>query len=222
MKVVIQCAAGKQAHAGHLQRSDGTPVLFVADPARAPRASGVFYARPDDLADDGRTWRDRLLEYNRSPAGNPLKLLPAIELYENPAYRRLVSKFGIDKVFVLSAGWGLIPADFLTPTYDITFSQSADDYKRRRKSDLYSDLSLFPADSDEALVFLGGKDYLPLFVALTRRANGPRVVLYNSMNRPDAPGCTLQRYVTTARTNWHYECAQALIEGRLGLPLPEC
>ena len=49
-------------------------------------------------------------------------------------------------------------------------------------------------------------------------AKGRRVAFYNSMNRPEAPGCTLQRYVTTTRTNWHYECAQALMDGRLGLP----
>ena len=77
---------GQQAlHAGHMRRRerDGTPVMFVADPAHAPRAGDLVYARPDDLADDGRIWRDWLLEYNRLPGSNPLKLLPAFELYEN-------------------------------------------------------------------------------------------------------------------------------------------
>jgi hypothetical protein len=218
MNVVIQCAASKRSNAGHMRRRDGTPVMFVADPAHAPRASDLVYARPDDLGDDGRTWRAALLEYNRSPGSNPLKLLPAFELYENPAYGRLAARFGIDKLFILSAGWGLIPAAFLTPAYDITFSQNAEDFKRRRKSNTYQDFSLFPADSDEVLVFLGGKDYLPLFATLTDGAKGRRVAFYNSMNRPEAPECTLQRYVTTTRTNWHYECAQALMDGRLGLP----
>ena len=219
MNVVIQCAAGKRSNAGYMRRRDGMPVLFVAFPGHAPRTVDLVYARPDDLADDGRTWRNGLLDYNRSPGSNPLKLLPAFALYENPAYGRLATKFGVDKLFILSAGWGLIPAAFLTPAYDITFSQSADAYKRRRKSSAYRDLSLFPADSDETLVFLGGKDYLPLFAALTRDAKGQRVVFYNSMNRPEAPGCTLQRYVTTTRTNWHYECAQALMDGRIDLPV---
>lgn len=218
MNVVIQCAASKRSDAGHMRRYDGTRVLFVADPAQAPCEVEPVYARPDDLADDGRTWRDALLEYNRSPGSNPLKLMRAFELYANPAYGRLVAKFGIDKVFILSAGWGLIPATFLTPVYDITFSQRADNYKRRRKSTAYRDLRLFPVDSDEALVFLGGKDYLPLFAALTHSARGRRVAFYNSMHRPELPGCTLQRYVTTTMTNWHYECAQALMEGRVGLP----
>ena len=218
MNVVIQCAARKRSDAGHMRGRDGTPVMFVADPAHAPRAGDLVYARPDDLADDGRTWRDWLLEYNCLPGSNPLSLLPAFELYRNSAYERLVAKFGIEKVFILSAGWGLIPATFLTPVYDITFSQNADGYKRRRKSQAYRDLALLSANSQEDVVFLGGKDYLPLFTALTNNAKGRRVAFYNSMKRPEAPGCTLQRYVTTTRTNWHYGCAQDLIDGRVGMP----
>ncbi|BAU49572.1 hypothetical protein SVA_3024 [Sulfurifustis variabilis] len=42
-------------------------------------------------------------------------------------------------VFILSAGWGLIGAAFLTPVYDITFSNSADDYKRRRRRNQFDD-----------------------------------------------------------------------------------
>jgi hypothetical protein len=219
MNVVIQCASSKRSYAGHLRRRDGTPVAFVADPAHAPGAGDQFYARPDDLADDGRTWRDLLLDYNRSPGRNPLNLLPASELYAKPAYGRLIAKFGIDKLFILSAGWGLIPATFLTPAYDITFSQGAENYKRRRKSDAYRDLCLFPADSDEPLVFLGGKDYLPLFAMLTGGAKGRRIVFYNSMHPPpEASGCTPQRYWTKTQTNWHYECAEALIDGRVASP----
>lgn len=48
-------------------------------------------------------------------------------------------KFGLDNVMILSAGWGLIPAQFLTPRYDITFSASAEPYVRRRKNQAYED-----------------------------------------------------------------------------------
>ena len=61
---------------------------------------------------------------------SPFGLLPAYQLYENSTYNRLVDRFGLSNVYILSAGWGLIPADFLTPHYDITFSASADAYKR--------------------------------------------------------------------------------------------
>jgi len=95
------------------------------------------YARPDDRSDTGTLWRDVLLKYNREPDGNPLGLYPAHQLYENKAYWRLADELGVQNVYILSAGWGLIRADFLTPYYDITFSLSADAYKRRRKADRY-------------------------------------------------------------------------------------
>ena len=33
-------------------------------------------------------------------------------------------------------------------------------------------------------------------------------MFYNSGRAPEAPGCLLERFVTTTRTNWHYECAR--------------
>lgn len=214
MNIVIQCAARKHPAAGHM-RHDGKSVMFVANPTLAPTALDTIYARPDDQTENGRTWRDLLLDYNKSHENNPLGLQRAFDLYENPIYERLVAKFGIDNVFILSAGWGLIPASFLTPGYNITFNTSAEKVNRRLKTDIYDDLRLLPADSDVPVIFLGGKDYVPLFVKLTRELHGHRIVFYNSLNPPVTPECKAQRYITTTRTNWHYECAQALIEGRL-------
>lgn len=214
MIVVIQCAATKDEKAGKLRAADGKPVLFVADPARAPQSSEMRYARPDDLSDYGASWRELLLRYNERQDGNPFGLLPAIDLYENSVYHRLSDAFGMEDTFILSAGWGLISGSFLTPDYDITFSQSADPYKRRRRSDLYRDLCQLPADTNETIFFFGGKDYVPLFVALTKDISAPKTVFYNSAQAPVAPGCTLQRFETTTRTNWHYECANAFIRSR--------
>ena len=58
------------------------------------------------------------MDYNNNPAGNSLGLLPVYRLYANPVYERLVDKLGVANVYILSAGWGLIRADFLTPSYD--------------------------------------------------------------------------------------------------------
>ena len=57
--------------------------------------------------------------------------------------------------YILSAGWGLINSEFLTPYYDITFSAAADNYKRRRKADTYRDFCMLPEDVDELIVFFG-------------------------------------------------------------------
>lgn len=217
MIVVIQCAARKSPDAGHLRRRNGKPVFFVADPHSAPNDKSYLYARPDDQSDNGVSWRAVLLEYNKKPGNNPLGLLPAWRLYQNPTYGRLVDRVGIENTYILSAGWGLIAADFLTPDYDITFSPSADRYKRRRKKDRYDDLRMLPANTTKPVVFFGGKDYVPLFCSLTERVKGQRVLFYNSATLPDAPGCTLKRFDTTTRTNWHYECANAFIKEKIGI-----
>jgi hypothetical protein len=193
---------------------DGRPVHFVADAQTAPANPGIVYARPDDRTVTGQSWRELVLDYNAEPHHNPLGLYPAFQLYENRTYGRLVDQCGLDNVFILSAGWGLISAGFLTPYYDITFSPSADAYKRRRKSDRYDDLCLLKLNADDIL-FFGGKDYLPLFCALTRTISGRKTVFYNSAQVPQAAGCILKRFETTTRTNWHYECANAFLDGSM-------
>lgn len=217
MIVVIQCAATKRSDAGRFISPDGKSVIFVADPRAAPADDTCIYARPDDQAQNGITWRDLLLSYNEA-GGNPLGLCPAYRLYKNETYGRLANRLGLDKLYILSAGWGLISAEFLTPYYDITFSPSAEAYKRRRKTDRYRDFCMLPIPTDEPIVFFGGKDYIPLFCVLTESAKGTRTVVYNSAQPPAAAGCVLERFGTTTRTNWHYECANHFLN-RQGAPL---
>jgi len=193
-------------------------VHFVAHPNETGQGDGQFYARPDDLSDDGRTWRKRLLSYNATPDANPLRLLPAYRLYGNHVYRSLEERLGGANLFILSAGWGLIPATFLTPDYNITFSGSASSAFRRRRSDVFHDWSLIDGGSPEPLVFLGGKDYLPHFARLTNHYRGPRIAVFNSSDEPTREGLTLVRYETSTRTNWHYEAAKSLLDGTFRLP----
>ncbi len=221
MTVVISCAGGKNPFAGYMLTENGQRVMFVADPQEAPLDESIIYKRPDDLAHSGLSWRDKLIEYNSkykdTASGNPLGLLPAWKLYKNPAYSELVSAFDIQNIFILSAGWGLIHADFLTPTYDITFSQQAEAYKRRRKRDIYKDFATLPKDICEPVVFLGGKDYIPLFCYLTEDIKSKRIVFYNSKVPPDAPGCELRSFITKTRTNWHYKCARELAQQNINI-----
>lgn len=206
---VIACAASKKLDAGHLVDAE-QEVTFVARPDLAP-ADGCFYKRPDDRASSGRSFRNMLEEYNRDRrADNPWGLLPAWELYKHRAYRALRDACGADKLFILSAGWGLVGADYLLPCYDITFSNSAkgkNAHKRRQHGDPgYRDFAMLPKDTSERVFFFGGKDYVSLFCRLTKGV-AQRKVFYNSATPPSAPGCELDRYHTTTRTNWHYECA---------------
>ena len=184
----------------------------MANPQKAPQSERYVFARPDDIAQDSVSWRDLLVQYNQSPDNNRYGLLRAIDLYSNDTYRQLATKVGKKNTYILSAGWGLIPADFLTPAYDITFSAAADAYNRRRRKERYCDLRMLPA-TNQPVLFFGGKDYVPLFCELTKHVGGPRTVFYNSATLPTAPGCLLQRFNTSTRTNSHYECVQAFITG---------
>ena len=215
--VVIQCAGRKQPNAGYLRNNDGRKVMFVANPDNAPKDASYAYARPDGVDDAGEPWREKLLRYNREQPDNPLGLLPAWQLCQNPAYGLLYRKCGPDNLYILSAGWGLIRADFLTPYYDITFNSSAEKYQRRYRRAPYDDFRMLPDDTDKPVVFFGGKDYVGLFSELTGRVQGPRRVLYNANNAPKAPGCQTVRFHTNTRTNWHYEAARAYVEGHLNI-----
>jgi len=212
--VVIQCAGRKIEDAPSLRGEDGRSVSFVAQPELAPD-DGTLFARPDDRSDDGTSWRQRLRKYNHTKGSNPLELIPAARLYSPPIYGSLAAKLPASKLFILSAGWGLIRSDFLTPAYDITFSAQAKQVSRRKKSADYKDFCCLELGDDQPLLFFGGKDYLKLFCCLTHGYRGKRTVFYNSANPPKAPDCALQKFETKRRTNWHYECAQAYLDGRL-------
>ena len=80
MIVVIQCAACKAADAGHLRTQEGRNVMSVANPDLAPPDDECIYARPDDVAETGTSWRTVLRQYNENPGDNPLGLLPAWRL----------------------------------------------------------------------------------------------------------------------------------------------
>ena len=55
---------------------------------------------------------------------------------------------------------------------------------------------------------------LPRLVELAQRLPAEQVE-YNSGRIPLAPGWTLRRFETSTRTNWHYECANAFVDGEL-------
>jgi uncharacterized protein DUF6884 len=212
--IVIQCASNKQERAGHLRTRDGRRVVFVARPELATQGGDVW-ARPDDASDVTRlTWRARL----EASQADQSHLLPAIELYTNSAYGELGRRFGSERVFILSAGWGLVRGSYRLPKYDITFSKQADKYKQRRPEDSYQDFNQLPREPDGPVVFLGGRDYLPLFSALTRDVRAKVVVPYRC---PPGPGTgTVRReghlllvpYPTAALTNWYYGCAKRLCD----------
>lgn len=193
--------------------------MFVANPDLAPTDSDRVHARPDDVSDTGTSWRTVLRRYNENPGDNRLGLLPAWRLYRNPTYGTLAEHCGLDRLYILSAGWGLIPAEYLTPNYDITFSaaQNVQKFKRRRRHGTYRDFRMLPNDVSEPILFFGGRDYIPLFCRLTAETASQRTVFYAG-SEPAVPGCRAQRF-GKPYTNWHYQCAKSYVNESFRLNL---
>ena len=217
MIAIIQCAGSKRENAGSLRTQDGRKAMFVADPALAPRSDELVYAHPDGDSGSGASWRDVLRGYNEnykeSPSNNPLGILPAWQLYCPPTYELLANHFGLERLYILSAGWGLLRAGFLTPDYDITFSSVSRDekFKRRSHRATFHDFCLSPSANAEEIVFFGGKSYVPLFCKLTAAATGRRTVFFAG-TAPAAPGCILKSF-GRPYTNWQYKCAGDFVRG---------
>ena len=216
--VVIQGGEDKVAGAGHMVLPDGRRVVFVAEPGVAPSDPDMAYRRPDDRADGIQTFRDALVAYNGAPEDNPLGLLPAWRLYQDDAYRTLAEGVEPENLFILSAGWGLIESDFLTPTYDITFSNGVATYKRRRPRDSYNDLRRLPSEGTGRLVFAGGTDYIPLFLELTEDLTTERIVYHHVSRVPHATDVQLVPVESDDTNDWHLQWARDYAAGRVALP----
>jgi hypothetical protein len=227
MKVVIQCASQKQSGAGRLRDAAGREVVFVARPdLREEGLPAGRRCRPDDPADGDETWRDVLVRYNRD-GSNPDGLLPAGDLYrprECPdLYRELCAALGRENVLVLSAGWGLIRSDFLTPDYDITFSAAKNVGPcRRRSTRLSADWHDFDHLRDactpgEEVHFFGGKDYLPLYYSLTDGLRA-RKVIHHKAEVPTRGDYEYRRHGGTKNQNWHYPAVAEFVREHLAHP----
>ncbi len=221
-RLVISCAASKMRHAGKFRCIEtDREILFLAHPDLMSPQDSVIYARPDDISPNGVSWRQALVDYNRvfeKTGKNPFGLLPAYQLYRHHCYKQLVDTFGAERVFILSAGWGLVNANTLLPDYNITFSNQAQKAYKRHKREHYYDINELPDDNNNIL-FIGGKDYIPLFCDLMINYSGEKQIVYNSIKPPSIPhGFSLHHYQTDCRTNWHYQFADRLISGTLSKP----
>ena len=200
-------------------------VVFVADPELAPKKDGIFYARPDDDIPSGdQTWRDKLIEYNQIPNHNPNNLLKSYNLYRNNCYHKLAEHVGPDRLFILSAGWGLVKSSFMLPYYNITFSNNNDIHTVRNQNDEFNDFKCILQDEiDSPILFFGSKNYLNFFNRLTNHLKNPRIVFYrtptngnnNPNNTPEIANGRALPFATNRCTNWHYECANKFMEHEL-------
>ncbi len=208
MIAVIACA-GRKRDVGFLTDEHGVCVNFVGCPEKAP-ADGSKYVSPDSLSPYGVTWRAYVAMQQDS------RLVPAYQLYADPIYQAMFARLG-HRMYILSAGWGLIAASFGIPNYDITYSLDrsrpwtwrdpmADELCR-------NDFAQLPNAGSE-MVFFGGAKYRPRFAALSQQYRGRRCFYHRSDgegSQPRLEGCEPLPFRTCRRTNWHYECARKVL-----------
>ena len=164
------------------------------------------------------TWRDFVIA-NQYPKSIPVM---AYQLYKRDEYRQLFNRFG-NLFYILSAGWGLVRADYRLPKYDITFSNNADQINKRKYNfpPEYLDFNhLCDLNENEDIIYIGGKDYLPLFYELTQNFKSRKIIYYHSINQPKPHNGNYiyRRYYPNnpnIRTNWHYELARKISLGNI-------
>lgn len=210
MKIVISCSNSKN---GENLIYKNKEISFVSSPIEENKNQ----FNPDDkIPNENRTWRD----YVNSQENN--KLLESYKLYRPNIYNSLYEKYG-SNLYILSAGWGIINSEFKIPKYDITFSKRANNTSQRKTNDNYQDFNhLKNIDSSEKILFLGGIDYLKMFYNLTKDLPNEKVIFYKNENihhkfpfLRDESLFNLFKYETNTRTNWHYECANHLMNNNL-------
>lgn len=208
--VVFPCCAGKERR--YWKNHKGKQVVFVAHPCQCGESSEFLYCHPDDTnTDTGKTWREELEEYNKyyqRTTKNPFGLCKAYELYEpkyhKTIYKELYKNFG-ERLFILSAGWGLVGADYLLPHYDITFKGNA--CNRRTKQRKYSDFNHLSSSiqQDDIVLFPGLNDYIDLFNKLTKGLNRKQIKVWGNKK--------YGFYGYKTHTGWQYVWARDLING---------
>ena len=119
-------------------------------------------------------------------------------------------------MFILSAGWGLVRADYLLPDYDITFSTQAALCNRRRRNDQYQDFNALrdcSITAGETIYFFGGKHYLELYHPMTSDIAARKVVYHAEAGPTRRPGYEYIAYPSF--TNWQYRCVKDFIAGEI-------
>jgi hypothetical protein len=178
---------------------------------------GVIFYKPDDrIPGTTKTWRDLVLEQNEPD------LVPAYKLYSHVIYRDLYHVFG-NRFYILSAGWGIIRADFKIPAYDITYSPNAPNYAIRTDDIGWNDINHLQEDSGKfdsntEIILFASSYYAPHFCYMAQSIPYNKIVLKYTSNKSEngrvrqVQNCSWTNYYTTQKTNWYYEAAQRFTE----------
>jgi hypothetical protein len=198
MKIVIQCAGTKTSSASF--RNALGPICFVAAPDHLQNERAPW----DTVY--GTTWIEWVRRFNKEhvlPSGVSIveQFSRAASLYKNNIYARLTRQIGIDNIFILSAGWGLVPGNALIPTYNVTFSAKAEKNAKisPTKRSEYPSLLENPNFGEEDVHFFITPSYRDYWDKAFPNQKSKKYVFH-------------ERDGISAKTNWHYEALKQWLD----------
>lgn len=200
-KVVMICSGGK---------NDST---FDDYPKIKFKATGntIDEFHPDEkIPNSAISWRVYLEKHQKDK-----NLLMAYKLYSRKEYNCLYERFKTS-LYILSAGWGLVGAEFKLPYYDITFSSKSGSLNKRDKITDFKDFNQLNISDNEDIVFIGTPNYIPLFINLTKNLSNRKIIYWKSktLKKIKVNDTFHYRYFQTkTNTNWQYELAREIVRG---------
>jgi hypothetical protein len=204
----VLCCSSQKTKDGFCYK--GETVKFVASPQIAPKDEFTYYKPDDPIPGENKTWRNLVLNGQNDPK---LDLVPAYHLYKSDIYRAFYREFG-NFFYILSAGWGIIRADFKIPAYDITYSTAPGVPACVRRKDNYGwkDINHLKEDSvkfdhDSGIILFAGSGYVPPFCDMTQSIPCRKKILYKSQKIGRRQGFVYEYYQTNLKINWYYEAA---------------
>lgn len=208
-KVVMMCSKSKQNNSELIY--DNNQITFKAITDKV-----INQFKPDDYipGNNNYSWRN-YVSNNQNHINIPYR---AYELYTENVYQELFLTFG-NRLYIESAGWGIINAEFRLPNYDITFSDNANkETIRHYQAGNYIDYNQLIVSNDDDIVFIGTEKYLPLFFNLTNQLPNRKIIYWKKDNTPikyPIPNNSFiyRRYKSNSPRRWFYELARKIANG---------
>lgn len=208
-KVVMMCSKSKQNDSALIFNNN--TITFKANTNEV-----INQFKPDDdiPGNINYSWRN-YVSNNQNQINLPYR---AYELYTENVYNELFMTFG-NRLYIESAGWGIVNAEFRLPNYDITFSDNTNEETiRHYQTGNYDDYNQLIVSPNDDIVFIGTEKYIPLFFYLTNQLPNRKIIYWKKHNTPinyPIPNYSFiyRRYISNNRRKWFYELANEIANG---------
>lgn len=102
---------------------------------------------------------------------------PAIEMYTKSNYFNLkldyCKKINIDKIFILSAKYGLLEPDTIIQPYNLHLKSTSKDYRLNWSENVLKDLKQKTDIENDEFIILAGNDYMKYLLEYIPNHNNP-------------------------------------------------